>query len=411
MTVIDEAVITDAPGLRGCKLKSQLDPPRYFESIENNCAIGWACDASGRPTGVAAHVNGIFAATNRVRRFPFWMPKAQLRRYCRFEIPLRLRPGDKVEVFDAGTGAPLPGGVRIANDRTRRLQVGIISPVRQEELYLLEWIAYHRSLGIETFLLGDNGGSDRTSELLRALDEAGIVQRTDWLGAKTFQLQFDMDSVARLRGVVDVVSITDTDEFLRPLNGRSDILSAVNEIFASSDVSAVGLNLVVYGSSGRVEPGEGLVIERFTSRGPEGHVRNRAFKTMVRPERCEAMINPHVVDIATGLYVNDRGDPVEWGTAPGTTKSPSWNCLRIDHFVIKSRHEFSVKAARGQFGFPNSVVDRSEAFFLSRDRNEVSDPIPDVFVERTKEELCIIRDQLERFGTSWAQLRDFPTNK
>jgi len=32
--------------------------------------------------------------------------------------------------------------------------------VREEAGYLLEWIAYHRVLGVKIFLLADNGGSD-----------------------------------------------------------------------------------------------------------------------------------------------------------------------------------------------------------------------------------------------------------
>jgi hypothetical protein len=43
-------------------------------------------------------------------------------------------------------------------------------------------------------------------------------------------------------------------------------------------------------------------------RGPDDPAHDHAIKTMVWPERCEAMINPYAVDIATGLYVNDRDD-------------------------------------------------------------------------------------------------------
>jgi len=35
-------------------------------------------------------------------------------------------------------------------------------------------------LGVDSFLLADNGGSDQTSDLLTALDEAGPISRLDW---------------------------------------------------------------------------------------------------------------------------------------------------------------------------------------------------------------------------------------
>jgi hypothetical protein len=36
--------------------------------------------------------------------------------------------------------------------------LAIAAPVRCEAPYLIEWIAYHRALGIKLLLLGDNGG-------------------------------------------------------------------------------------------------------------------------------------------------------------------------------------------------------------------------------------------------------------
>jgi hypothetical protein len=54
----------------------------------------------------------------------------------------------------------------------------------------LEWIAYHRTLGIEAFLLADNGGDDGTSALLQDLHSKRIVFRLDWIGQKYFQLAF-----------------------------------------------------------------------------------------------------------------------------------------------------------------------------------------------------------------------------
>ncbi len=379
-------------------------PSGYLEPLLPGRVHGWAADANGRPAPVRLQVNGKPAMTLPPRRSSFLSLAGGTEARCRFEAELRLVPGDRVEAFHGLTGEPLPGGVRTAVEPRWRPRIGLVTPVREEAPYLLEWIAYHRALGIETFLLGDNGGDDDTSEMIFALDEAGLVHRTDWLGAQAFQIDFDHDSVARMRGLADVVSITDVDEFLRPLNGRTDIPGAVAEIFARLDVSAVALSLVIYGSSGRVEPGEGLVIERFTRRAPDDHVYHRTVKTIVRPERLAAMVNPHQVALTCGEYVNDRGEPLRWADAPAVTRSASWNCLRAEHIVVKSYREFAVKAARGRVDMHFGIADRDEAFFRSRDRNEVEDPIPAEFVERTKDELARMRDRLKRFSPRWAAL-------
>jgi Glycosyl transferase family 2 len=379
-------------------------PSGYFEPLDGGRVRGWAADANGRPAPVRVHVNGSLAMNVGPRRTAFLDLGGGTEARCRFDAELRLVPGDRIEVFHGLTGEPLAGGVRTVVDPHWRPRVALVTPVREEARYLLEWIAYHRALGVETFLLGDNGGDDETSELIAALDEAGLVHRTDWLGAQAFQIDFDHDSVARMRGLADVVSLTDVDEFLRPLNGRTDVAGAVAEIFARLEVSAVALSLVVYGSSGRIEPGEGLVIERFTKRAPDDHVYHRTVKTIVRPERLAAMVNPHQVALTCGEYVDDRGDPVRWADAPAVTRSASWNCLRAEHVVVKSYREFAVKAARGRVDMHFGIADRDEAFFRSRDRNEVDDPIPAELVERTKDELARVRDRLKRFSRRWPAL-------
>jgi hypothetical protein len=59
--------------------------------------------------------------------------------------------------------------------------LAIAAPVRGEAPYLLEWIAYHRVLGIRAFLLADNGGDDdkATSKLLQVLHDRQIIFRFD----------------------------------------------------------------------------------------------------------------------------------------------------------------------------------------------------------------------------------------
>lgn len=382
-----------------------VTPPRsagYFEQIAGDRVRGWASDSNGDPAPVMVHVNGALAVTIPVPRPALWEAPGEAQVRCRFDAPVQVRHGDRIELFNGVTREPLAGGVRTVVDALRRPRVGLAAPVREEAPYLLEWIAYHRALGIESILLADNGGADRTSELLEALHEVGLIHRVvEPSDDPAFQTRFDLDAAGRLRGLVDVVSLTDVDEFLRPLNGRSDIPSCAAEIFARHDVSAVALSLVVYGSSGRDEPGDGLVVERFTRRAPDDHVFHRTIKSMVRPERLAAMLNPHQVVVTCGDYVNDRGDALQWAEAPAVTLSASWNSLRADHFVVKSYREYLQKAARGH----RDGAIRDEAFFRSRDRNDVTDPIPEEFVARTKAELVLVHDRLRRYSPRWAELR------
>ena len=61
-------------------------------------------------------------------------------------------------------------------------RVGIAAIVKNEARYLLEWIAFHRVVGIHKLFIADNGGDDDTSELLERLDRAGYIVRFDFVG-------------------------------------------------------------------------------------------------------------------------------------------------------------------------------------------------------------------------------------
>ena len=89
------------------------------------------------------------------------------------------------------------------------------------------------------------------------------------------------------------------------------------------------------------------------------------------------------------------GDPIRWTSVPAKAEFASWNSLRVDYFVIKSRREFESKAKRDRA--EATAQSRDEAFFASRDCNEVFDPMPADFIEGTKDELTRLHDRLRRF--------------
>jgi hypothetical protein len=145
-------------------------------------------------------------------------------------------------------------------------KLAIVATVKDEGPYLLEWIAYHRALGIRSFLIADNGGQDNTSEILQDLHEKGIIYRFDWRGHQFMEMQFYHQALAAAKlADVDGVFVIDADEFLRPESGHS-IWGLAAHWLLDPTIGAVAINWAVYGSSGRKEPGHGLVTERFTRR-------------------------------------------------------------------------------------------------------------------------------------------------
>ena len=48
--------------------------------------------------------------------------------------------------------------------------------MKNEAPYIVEWIAYHRAIGVDNFLIYTNDCADSTDEVLGRLMELGIVQ-------------------------------------------------------------------------------------------------------------------------------------------------------------------------------------------------------------------------------------------
>jgi Glycosyl transferase family 2 len=120
--------------------------------------------------------------------------------------------------------------------------LALASPVRGEARYLLEWIAYHRALGVRAFFLGDNGGDDGTSDVLADLHQRKIVFCFDWRGQTHFQLQFIAQAIQAARLFADGLFLLDVDEFLRWDVLRVDhFLLKSREEFAAKRARGMGL--------------------------------------------------------------------------------------------------------------------------------------------------------------------------
>jgi hypothetical protein len=170
---------------------------------------------------------------------------------------------------------------------------------------------------------------------------------------------------------------------------------------ADTRIGAVAINWAIYGSSGRTEPGDGLVIERFTRRATRTFAVNRHVKTFVRASNWVGLVgNPHAVKVSPGRYVTTAMEDVRWDMrehAFGITKGVVWKDLKIDHFVTKSRVEFEQKRRRGDalpYGGESEQEKRWATYFDRHDHNDVSDPMPQALVEKTKAEMARLQAAL-----------------
>jgi hypothetical protein len=290
-----------------------------------------------------------------------------------------------------GTESPSPTLPSAAAGPGPRLAVGAI--VRDEGPYLLEWIAFHRVLGVEAFFIADNASTDGGTALLAALAATGVVRHLPFPDRpdRRPQLPAYAEILRRHRGDADWIAFLDADEFLLPAPGAGTLRQVVASLAARSEVGAIAVNWALYGSSGHRHADEGLVIERFTRRAARFRFPNRHFKSIVRSAAAVGVgPNPHVFELLPPFRTVhcDGGELSAHAGLRGLSADVPWRPLRINHYVVKSREEFMTrKRPRGR---ATTTGQRSPGFFDSHDMNDLPDPPSPALVQATRRE----RDRL-----------------
>lgn len=254
-----------------------------------------------------------------------------------------------------------------------KLSVAVI--VKNEADSLLEWIAYHRVIGVDGFFIADNDSTDGTSEMLEVLAGHGLVQRMRFPTPDDGNVQMPayLTLLERVRGKCDVVAFIDADEYMLPTDGATSIIPLLEQLFSNPDVSALGLNWAIFGSGGALFAEDEFVIDRFTTRAEASFGVHYHIKTLARPECIVGFANPHYMHLTKGRYVNAVGADIVPHPKHGKGLSSEiiWTGARINHYATKSLEEFLLgKSKRGSATKKARV--KHKKYFMSHDRNEDS---------------------------------------
>lgn len=257
--------------------------------------------------------------------------------------------------------------------------------MRNEGPYVLEWVAYHRSIGFTDLVVCTNDCVDGSPDLLDALQDAGVLTHV-----RTVVGPGDKPQLAAYRQAQDLppvrdadwAMVLDADEFLNIHvgDGRvTDLLDAV------PDATAFLVNWRIFGSSGHRDWSPEPVCERFTRAAALADGVNLSFKTLftrIDAYWCKLMPHqpryPHDGRHGELRYVDGAGAVLpDWyhdesrndflQSEPGRV---SWTLAQVNHYNTRSRDDYLVKHRRGGGLGIDWDLDRSWAAF---DRNDEED--------------------------------------
>ena len=201
---------------------------------------------------------------------------------------------------------------------------------KDENRYLKEWIAFHRTQGIEKFYIYDNESAVPAAETLKREIDAGLVEVKFWKDDGKGKHHRAMDDYLRRTDVKTVwTTMTDTDEFIY---GDEERLVDYLKRRESENTPAFKFLWKGFGHGGHDKKPEGLVIEHFLLRG--------------NYDDWPLMGGPHPIGKSVVRFgvVKGMGDV---HTAGGVQTDLVTKEVFINHYVTRSKEEFVEKSRRG----------------------------------------------------------------
>lgn len=258
------------------------------------------------------------------------------------------------------------------------IRVAICAIFKNEKPYILEWLSHHGLIGITDFYIADNISTDGSSELLESLHHDGIITRLAWPtlpGTKPQLPAYEkLAELARNDGV-DWALFIDADEFISLDEDLHSIQSAIMKILQyDNNIAGVTINWATYGSSRLIINSESDVLCNFEFRFKKDSNINRHYKSMIKLDSFVSSGNtPHEFKIiSTSKYVNTAGQ-AHIPPLSGLSNTVTWENIKINHYMIKSRAEYVSKKMKKGRASSNTNLDMT--YFHAHDVNDEYAPM------------------------------------
>ncbi len=277
--------------------------------------------------------------------------------------------GSSVQIFNRiedcadGQDAAMP-----AKWYTPDPKVLITTCMKDEGPFILEWLAWHRALGVTDFVVFTNHCSDGTDALLDHLQARGEVTHLPNPALAVDRTSFQPVALAytqhlqQFKGADFVISM-DVDEFLniRVGEGRLTDLFDVTGSFDALSVSELN-----HGSNSKIAFEPGFVRDQFPgheSERPGKWRAQRGVKTITRLSGRLARLRnhrPNLVKDQETRWLDGSGnilkDLHEDETLNGLDARGRYDLVVLDHYPLRSLESFFIKTVRGDVVAANKQV-------------------------------------------------------
>ncbi|WP_084686687.1 glycosyltransferase family 2 protein [Paracoccus zeaxanthinifaciens] len=270
-------------------------------------------------------------------------------------------------------------------DGTRRDGVTIVTTMKNEGPFILEWIAYHRAIGVENFLVYTNDCTDGTDDLLRLLARKGYCEwRENPYREVDMKPQHAALHAADSEDMVknaDWLICMDVDEYIAVHVGDGTMKALFD---AANDANLISLTWRLFGNADITDFRDGFITQQFFRCAKEfANKPHQAwgFKTLYRNmglfkkmgvHRPKGL-QPNALDAIRWINGSGKAMPQDqwrnaWRSHSGTY---GYQLASLNHYAVRSVESFLVKRDRGRVNH----VDRDQglAYWFRMNHNVEED--------------------------------------
>ncbi|OIQ33618.1 MAG: glycosyl transferase family 2 [Alphaproteobacteria bacterium MedPE-SWcel] len=288
------------------------------------------------------------------------MPPRAIENFAQLQTS-SLKPHNRVGTVDEKTQAPPYTEVLPRSLPEGQSGNVIVGCMKNEAPYILEWVAYHRMIGVDSFLIYTNGCTDGTAEILDRLQDLGLLQHRNndnWKGNSPQQYALNQSLREPVIRNADWVIHIDVDEFINVRCGNGTL----DDFFSHApDATNVAMTWRLFGHNGVSALSDQPVIAQFDHCAPQFCPKPHTvwgFKTMFKNIGAYKKISCH----RPNKLEEDRRGRVKWVNGSGrdmtseavdngwrnSRKSFGYDLLQLNHYALRSAESFLVKRQRGR---------------------------------------------------------------
>lgn len=260
-------------------------------------------------------------------------------------------------------------------------RITVVTSMKNEGCFILEWIAHYLALGVTHFLVYTNDCEDPTNAILDRLQDLGHVTRLDnpydkAAGQKPQRGALNDAILQESVRTADWVGVVDVDEFIAIHEGARTLPDLFERM---GDPNIVSLTWRLFGNCGQHHYDERWITERFTACAPRYLPRPRlgwGFKSFAHRSVPYEKLGVHrPLDLDTSnldalRWVNGSGRVMPEKTVKNTAwfsrkASVGYTLATLNHYILRSAESFLVKRQRGRINH----VDQDQGLAYWSERN------------------------------------------